>query len=66
MDGRTVNLSDLLTNQKVPQIVRDHLPLLVGEMGIVWVCGQRVDERARLRDSTEKALVLHFVRQRAG
>ena len=66
MGGRTVKLSDFLTNQKVPHVVRDRLPLVVGEMGIVWVCGQRVDERARIRDSTEKALFLHFVRQRAG
>jgi hypothetical protein len=66
MGGQTVKLSDFLTNQKVPHVVRGRLPLLVGEMDIVWVCGQRVDERARIRDSTEKALVLHFVRQRAG
>jgi tRNA(Ile)-lysidine synthase len=65
MGGRTVKLSDFLTNRKVPRTVRDRLPLLVGEPGIVWVCGHRVDERARIRESTEEALLLRFV-QREG
>lgn len=63
MGGRKVKLSDFLTNQKVPRDVRDRLPLLVGQGGIVWVCGQRVDERARIRDSTSTALIARFVHQ---
>jgi len=38
------------------------LPLLVREGGILWVCGQRVDERARVRNLTERVLALRFVR----
>jgi tRNA(Ile)-lysidine synthase len=66
MGGRTVKLSDFLTNRKVPRSVRDRLPLLVNESGIVWVCGHRVDELARIRESTEEALILRFVRQEGG
>lgn len=66
MSGSTVKLSDFLTNQKVPHDVRDQLPLLFSDTGIVWVCGQRVDERARVRDRTETVLVLRFVRQEEG
>lgn len=66
MSGSTVRLSDFLTNQKVPHDVRDRLPLLFSDTGIVWVCGQRVDERARVRDRTETVLVLRFVRQEEG
>jgi tRNA(Ile)-lysidine synthase len=66
MEGRTAKLSDFLTNQKVPRTVRDRLPLLVDDGGIVWVCGQRVDERARIRDSTETALILRFLQQNEG
>jgi hypothetical protein len=66
MGGRTVNLSDFLTNQKVPRVARDRLPLLVDEMGILWVCGQRVDERARIRNCTEAALMARFVRRQEG
>jgi len=64
MGGRTVKLSDFLTNRKVPRNLRDRLPLLVGESGIVWVCGHRVDERARIRESTKEALLLRFVQRK--
>jgi tRNA(Ile)-lysidine synthase len=63
MGGRTAKLSDFLTNRKVPHAVRDRLPLLVSEAGIVWVCGQRPDERARIRASTKEVLLLRFVRE---
>lgn len=62
MGGHTAKLADFLTNQKVPRHVRDRLPLLVGEKGIAWVCGQRVDERAKVRDGTKQVLALRFER----
>jgi tRNA(Ile)-lysidine synthase len=72
MGGHTVKLADFLTNQKVPRAARDRLPLLVADGSgvetsgsadagrILWVPGWRVDERARVRDSTERVLVLRF------
>jgi tRNA(Ile)-lysidine synthase len=62
LGGHTVKLADFLTNQKVPRAVRDRLPLLAGEEGIVWVCGLRLDERARVRAATAWVLVLRFIR----
>ncbi len=61
MGGRAVKLSDFLTNQKVPRAVRDRLPLLVTDTHIAWVCGYRVDERVRIRASTEEVLIVRFV-----
>ena len=66
MGGRAVKLSDFLINRKVPRIVRDRLPLLVSETGIVWVCGHRIDERARICESTVQTLLLRFVQQEGG
>jgi tRNA(Ile)-lysidine synthase len=62
MAGHTVKLGDFYTNQKVPRAARDRLPLLVdaGDR-ILWVCGWRVDERARVRGGTEQVLVVRFV-----
>lgn len=60
MKGHTVKLADFLTNQKVPRHVRDRLPLLVRNTEIVWVCGQRLDERFRVRDDTSRVLALRF------
>jgi tRNA(Ile)-lysidine synthase len=60
MGGHAVKLADFLTNRKVPQAVRDRLPLLVGPQGIVWVCGQHLDERARVRDQTKSVLAVRL------
>jgi tRNA(Ile)-lysidine synthase len=66
LGGHTVKLADFYTNQKVPRAARDRLPLLVVEDSvsdvgrITWVCGWRVDERARVRAETEQVLVLRF------
>ncbi len=64
MGGHSVKLGDFLTNQKVRRPVRDRLPLLVGgtEQRILWVPGQRLDERARLSPETEQVLTLRFYR----
>ncbi len=62
LGGHTVKLADFLTNQKVPRAARDRLPLLVGEGGIGWVCGQRPDHRACVREKTERVLFVRFIR----
>jgi tRNA(Ile)-lysidine synthase len=61
LGGHSVSLADFLTNQKVPRAARDRWPLLTGPKGIVWVCGQRIDERVRVTDQTEEVLALRFV-----
>jgi tRNA(Ile)-lysidine synthase len=61
MGGHTVRLADFLTNEKVPRRWRDLLPILVGKGHIAWVCGQRVDERAKVTDETREVVVLRFV-----
>jgi tRNA(Ile)-lysidine synthase len=61
LGGHSVKLTDYLTNEKVPRNVRDLLPLLVGQKEITWVCGQRLDERAKVGEGTTEILMLSFV-----
>lgn len=63
MGGQSVRLADWLTNRKVPRAARARLPLLVGPSGIMWVCGHRLDERARVAVATVRVLLLRFVRE---
>jgi tRNA(Ile)-lysidine synthase len=63
MRGNTVNLAGFLTNEKVPRTIRDRLPLLVSDLGLLWVCGLRIDERAKVRERTEDVLVLRFLKR---
>jgi tRNA(Ile)-lysidine synthase len=62
MGGHTVKLADFYTNQKVPRVARDRLPLLADKEKILWVCGWRSDERCRVSGRIEQVLVLRFVR----
>jgi tRNA(Ile)-lysidine synthase len=62
MAGRSAKLGDFLTNQRVPKAGRGSLPLLEGPSGIMWVCGLRIDERARIKADTERVADLEFAR----
>ena len=61
MRGRHKLVSELLVNSKVPVWWRDQVPLLVrGDDEIMWVCGWREDERARVRDETSRVMVVRL------
>jgi tRNA(Ile)-lysidine synthetase-like protein len=57
MAGRSKLLAELFTNAKVPAPARDRWPLLLTAAGdIAWVCGLRVDERAKVTADTQRIL----------
>jgi tRNA(Ile)-lysidine synthase len=61
LGGRHKLVSELLVNEKVPAYWRDEIPLLVRADGeIMWVCGQRIDERARIRADTSQAIAIEL------
>jgi tRNA(Ile)-lysidine synthase len=61
LGGKHKLVSELLVNKKVPAGWRDEIPLLVREDGeIMWVCGQRIDERAKIREETTHAIVIRL------
>ncbi len=61
MEGAHVQLSDFLINVKLPEPWRDHLPLLVGEAGILWIVGWRVNEHALVRPDSKHVVRLRFL-----
>lgn len=63
MGGRSKRVNEFMINEKIPAAWRDQIPLLVNEVDeIVWVCGWRPDERARVTDATRQVLWLRFER----
>ena len=54
MGGHTQTLHEFMINEKIPRAARAALPLLVVDDRIVWVCGWRIDERARPTDATHQ------------
>jgi tRNA(Ile)-lysidine synthase len=62
MGGHHTKLNEIMINQKIPAYLRDRMPVLVGNEVIVWACGLRIDEHARVTPDTRRALRLRFVR----
>jgi len=62
--GGEKKLQDYLVDAKVARDERDAVPLVCAPWGIAWVVGHRIDERARIRESTRTVLHLKFRRHR--
>ncbi len=62
--GHSKSLHEFMIDAKIPQAVRDQLPLLVARDRIVWVCGWRIDERARVTPQTKQVLQVSFKQSR--
>ncbi|MDH7514633.1 MAG: tRNA lysidine(34) synthetase TilS [Bacteroidota bacterium] len=54
-------VGDYLRDEGVPRRLRRTIPILEGEHGIVWVCGYRLDERARITSATRNAARVEFI-----
>lgn len=64
LGGRSQRLNEFMINAKIPAAWREHIPLLVNEADqIVWVCGWRPDERARVTAASRAVVHLHFQRE---
>jgi tRNA(Ile)-lysidine synthase len=60
LQGHRQKLSDFMINEKIPADQRDHIPLLVANDQVLWICGYRPDARARVRSTTQHILHLKF------
>ncbi len=61
LDGHSKRVNEFMINEKIPAGWRRHVPLLVTAAGeITWVCGWRIDHRARVTPYTRRYLHLRF------
>jgi tRNA(Ile)-lysidine synthase len=61
MGGQSKRVNEFMINEKIPASWRDHIPLLVnGDGQILWVCGWRPDERARVTEGTQRVVWLRY------
>ena len=59
MSGRK-KLKDFLIDLKVPRELRDVVPLLVSDKGILWVVPYRLSEVAKMREGTRKVVLIRW------
>jgi tRNA(Ile)-lysidine synthase len=60
LGGHSKKINEFMINEKIPADQRNRIPLLIANNQILWVCGYRPDERARLRHTTRRILHLRF------
>jgi len=56
-------VGSFLADRGIPLHRRLRIPVLEGPHGIVWICGVRLDERARIRLETERAARIEYLYQ---
>ncbi|NCP86715.1 MAG: tRNA lysidine(34) synthetase TilS [Anaerolineae bacterium CG_4_9_14_3_um_filter_57_17] len=63
MPGKTVKLSDLFINLKIPKRLRKNWPLICVETEIAWIPGLRMAEKFRVTEKTLRVTQLKLERQ---
>ncbi len=57
-------VSDFLINEKVPLFEKHHYPILeTTEGNVVWLCGQRIDDRFKITRRTKQVVRLEYTRE---
>jgi tRNA(Ile)-lysidine synthase len=55
-------LNEYMIDARIPRAWRTRIPLVCSQEQIIWVVGQRIDERVKVTDNTSKVLRLEFKR----
>jgi tRNA(Ile)-lysidine synthase len=56
-------ISDFFVDAKIPIYEKHQIPILETKDGqVVWVCGQRIDDRFKITDATKRVMKLEFTR----
>lgn len=56
----TKNVSDILTDRKVPAWRKRRVPVVLAGRRIIWVCGVAVDDRVKVHAGTKRVLQFSF------
>lgn len=59
MKGRK-KLKKFFIDLKIPAEIRDHIPLICDESGIIWVVGHRLSERVKVDDTSRRIGILRW------
>ena len=51
-----------MIDAKIPAAYRRRLPILVADDRILWLCGYRLDDRAKITEQTRQVIHLTFER----
>ncbi len=63
MEGKSTPLADFLRGRRIPRGHRARQPLLCDQRGIIWVVGQRIADRVKITERTERAVALRWIQE---
>lgn len=55
---QTKKLGDLLTDRKILRYIRDEIPVVCDQLGVVWLVGYQIADRVKINTSTKKVLAI--------
>jgi len=56
--GKKKNVSDFLTDIKIPAIEKENQPVVLSGKNIVWIAGRRPDDRYKVTNTTTQAMMI--------
>ena len=58
---RTKKLGDFLTDRKVLKNIRDEIPVVFDQKGVVWLVGYQISDRVKINKSTNRVLAIESI-----
>lgn len=62
MQHGSIKISDLMINHKIPQSVRNKIPMLISGKDIIWVPGIQIAQPVRITEETETIIQMQFTK----
>jgi tRNA(Ile)-lysidine synthase len=59
LDG-SKKIGDFLTDKKIPMPLRDEIPVVLDNYGIIWLVGHQIAERVKITRKTRKVFEIEF------
>ena len=64
MGGKSMKVSEMMINEKIPAPYRAGWPLIAGDKDVLWVPGGRLSREAQITEDTQAVLELRFIRRK--
>ncbi|MCJ7715897.1 MAG: tRNA lysidine(34) synthetase TilS, partial [Anaerolineales bacterium] len=65
MDGKSMKVTDLMINEKIPGAFRKQWPLITNDETILWIPGGRLGHKARITENSKSLLQLAFDKRKS-
>ncbi len=62
LGNKPTTVNNFMINAKIPRAWRNQIPLLVSPSQVLWMPGWRIDERAKVTETTRRVLYLSFIK----